>query len=89
MASTSQGDLPNISTNNRSRDNPKEKRMAKMEEESLPNYLTVRCLHEHFTTCKNNNETPTTFSEQCGFFSKIAILLSQYNNHSGICLTSW
>lgn len=68
MASTSHGDLPNSSTNNGSRDNPKEERMARMEEEILSNHLTVRYLHEHFTICKNNSETPTTFSEQCGFF---------------------
>lgn len=68
MASTSQGDLTNTSTSNRSRNNPKEGRMPRMEEESLPNHLTVRCLHEHFTTHRNNSETPTTFSEQCGFF---------------------
>lgn len=43
MASTSQGDLTNTSTSNRSRNNPKEGRMPRMEEESLPNHLTVRC----------------------------------------------
>jgi len=36
-----------------------------MGEAALPNGLTARCLHEHFTTCRNNIETPTTFSEQC------------------------
>lgn len=68
MATTSQGDLPNTSTNYKSRDNPEGRKEARMREESLPNGLTARCLHEHFTMCRNNIETPTTFSEQSIFF---------------------